>query len=202
MAEYPGAMRTKDRILYAAVRMFSDRGYDKVSMRDIAGALGITAPSIYNHFSSKNDLLGSIYDFYAEQQRQLFPDLGEVLRLAETASLPELLSMVDIRYSPPELDEMMNRIVTIAFREVNTSRESEEFIRSSIFDNVNSLLKPLFERMVSLGRLAPFDIDTFLCLFNYFTFASVALYNSPLKLGVENWGACMQLLFQMILPKE
>jgi len=202
MAENPGFVHTKDRILDVAVRMFSDRGYDKVSMRDIAGAVGITAPSIYNHFSSKNDLLGSIYDFYAEQQRQLFPDVGEMLRLAETASLAELLSVVDIRYSPPELDEMMNRIVTIAFREINTSRESEEFIRENIFDNVNSLLGPLFGRMVALGKLAPFDIDTFLCLFNYFTFASVALYNSPLQIGVENWDACMQLLFQMLLPKE
>jgi len=194
--------RTKDKILKTAIRMFSDSGYDKVSMRDIAAAVGVKAPSIYNHFASKEELLKSIYAFYAEQQRQLFPDIENVLRLAETTSLPELLSMVDIRYSPPELDETMNRIVAIAFREINTDRDSELFIRQSIFDNVNGLLKPLFERMIDLGKLEGFDVDVFLCLFNYFTLASVALYTSPLKIGVENWGACMQLLFQMILPKE
>lgn len=40
-----------------ATRMFAEQGYAGVSMRDLAGELGIQAPSLYSHFSSKADLL-------------------------------------------------------------------------------------------------------------------------------------------------
>jgi len=157
MAEEPGGIKTKDKILRAAVRLFSDRGYDKVSMRDIAAAVGVKAASIYNHYNSKEELLKSIYEFYVDRQRRLFPSPEEHLRMAETASLTQLLSSLDIHYAPPEVDEMMNRIITIAVREINVDRDSEQFIRGSIFDSVNSLLRPLLKRMVELGRLEPFD---------------------------------------------
>jgi TetR/AcrR family transcriptional regulator len=49
-------MDTRQHILTAAVALFARDGYDKVSMRDIAGAVGIRAPAIYNHFPDKEHL--------------------------------------------------------------------------------------------------------------------------------------------------
>lgn len=40
-----------------ARRLFARHGYEGVSMRDIAGALGIRQSAIYNHFPSKQHLL-------------------------------------------------------------------------------------------------------------------------------------------------
>jgi AcrR family transcriptional regulator len=53
---------TKETIIYHALTLFSDRGYDGVSMRDIACAVGIKAASLYNHFKSKEDIFMSIID--------------------------------------------------------------------------------------------------------------------------------------------
>lgn len=53
-------MTTKDLILITALRLFSERGYDGVSMRELASEVGIKAASIYNHFSSKEDIFNSI----------------------------------------------------------------------------------------------------------------------------------------------
>lgn len=53
-------MKTKDLILHTALRLFSKRGYDGVSMRDLAAEVGIKAASIYNHFSSKEDIFNSL----------------------------------------------------------------------------------------------------------------------------------------------
>jgi AcrR family transcriptional regulator len=47
----------KRRLLEAAVVGFSERGYHGVSVRDLAAATGVTAPSFYAHFTSKEDLL-------------------------------------------------------------------------------------------------------------------------------------------------
>ena len=202
MVEIPDVARTKDRILHAAVRLFSDRGYDKVSMRGIAAAVGITAPSIYNHFGSKEELLKSIYSFYTQNQEQAGPDVPALLRQVETITQPsELLPMLDFHY-PPELEAIMDRIIVIAMREINTDPDSERFIRENIFDIPNRYLRPMFERMIELNKVESFDIDVFLRLFNYFCFGAAALNVSPLKIGVENWSACLYMIFQMIKPKK
>lgn len=55
-------MDTKDNIMTEALSMFSDLGYDAVSIRDIAKAVGIKESSIYYHFKNKQAILDSIID--------------------------------------------------------------------------------------------------------------------------------------------
>ena len=43
-------------ILDAAVRLFSESGYDGVSMRRIAEEAGVSKANIYHHFASKEAL--------------------------------------------------------------------------------------------------------------------------------------------------
>ena len=47
-------------ILSAAVQVMATRGYHGTSVRDIAVAAGVSPGSLYNHFSSKQDLLVTI----------------------------------------------------------------------------------------------------------------------------------------------
>lgn len=51
---------TKDKILQTALAMFSRRGYDAVSVSDIAGELGITKGALYRHYKSKRDIFDHI----------------------------------------------------------------------------------------------------------------------------------------------
>jgi AcrR family transcriptional regulator len=48
---------TMGHICAASVQVFYERGYHGATMRDIAGVVGIRAPSIYNHFPTKEALL-------------------------------------------------------------------------------------------------------------------------------------------------
>lgn len=47
----------RDLIMNVASVMFRERGYDRTSLDDIAKALNITKPSLYYHFSSKEEIL-------------------------------------------------------------------------------------------------------------------------------------------------
>ncbi len=51
---------TKQRILSESLRLFSEKGYDAVSVAEIATAVGIKAPSLYKHYKSKRDIFDSI----------------------------------------------------------------------------------------------------------------------------------------------
>lgn len=47
---------TRERILAAALRAFVSTGYDAATLGDIARDAHVSAPAIYNHFSSKSEL--------------------------------------------------------------------------------------------------------------------------------------------------
>ena len=61
---------TKERIMQTALDMFSCRGYEAVSVSDIAGELGITKGALYRHFSSKRELLDSILERMAQRDAE------------------------------------------------------------------------------------------------------------------------------------
>ena len=54
------AVNTKQNIRLTAQKLFRERGYAAIGMRELAKAAGIEAPSIYNHYKSKDDLLREI----------------------------------------------------------------------------------------------------------------------------------------------
>ena len=58
---------TKQLILEQALALFSARGYDAVTVGDIARAVGIKAPSLYNHFPGKQAIFDAIVDATAAQ---------------------------------------------------------------------------------------------------------------------------------------
>lgn len=51
---------TKDKILITALNLFAARGFEAVSVSDIAGRLGITKGALYKHYKDKRDILDSI----------------------------------------------------------------------------------------------------------------------------------------------
>ena len=57
MAMRKGKPSTRDRILEAALRLFSSRGYERVSVTAIAREAGVSRPSFYRYFKNKRDVL-------------------------------------------------------------------------------------------------------------------------------------------------
>lgn len=51
---------TRQRVLMVAARLFRTQGYAATPLRDIASAAGMKAGSLYNHFSSKEEIVVEI----------------------------------------------------------------------------------------------------------------------------------------------
>ncbi|WP_297424150.1 TetR/AcrR family transcriptional regulator [Clostridium sp.] len=81
-------MTTREKIIYESLNLFSKKGFDAISVRDIAKAVGIRASSIYNHFKNKQDILDTIIERYSERVTKFF-------RRIESNSLSKLSSSND-----------------------------------------------------------------------------------------------------------
>lgn len=60
-------MTTKEKIFDVSIDLFSQYGYDGVSIRRIAGEVGIKESSIYNHYKSKETIMDEILDYYIHE---------------------------------------------------------------------------------------------------------------------------------------
>lgn len=65
---------TKKNIRQTAEKLFRERGYAAIGMRELAREVGIEAPSIYNHYKSKDDLLREICFDIADQFFKAFEE--------------------------------------------------------------------------------------------------------------------------------
>lgn len=86
-------MNTKERILYEALELFSIRGYEAVSMRDISSSVGIRESSIYKHYAGKRDILEAIIRKANESIDELYkqlhvPEAQQVSQLKRYMEMP------------------------------------------------------------------------------------------------------------------
>ncbi|WP_059105292.1 TetR/AcrR family transcriptional regulator [Shouchella shacheensis] len=58
---------TRDKIIQAALSSFATSGYDGTTLAHIAASVGIQKPSLYNHFSSKDELFFTVAEQVMEE---------------------------------------------------------------------------------------------------------------------------------------
>ena len=76
-----GEPTTAERILDAAEAGFAERGFAGTSLRDVATAVGIRIPSLYNHFPSKADLYKAVLG-------RAIGAIGDVLERVSEGEIP------------------------------------------------------------------------------------------------------------------
>ena len=59
-------MNTKEKIFDVSLDLFSKKGYDSVSLREIAEEVGIKKSSIYSHYPSKEAILMDIFECFTD----------------------------------------------------------------------------------------------------------------------------------------
>lgn len=62
---------TRTRIQAVALEMFTEKGYDSTSLREIAEALGVTKAALYYHFKSKEEIVESLTGDHVERMNAL-----------------------------------------------------------------------------------------------------------------------------------
>lgn len=153
----------RERILDAAFKLFSTKGFTETSMRDIADAVGIKAASLYNHFDGKQRLL----DALIERETGYVEDK---LRLSGAMASPDEDPVAYADLDPERIVELIWRSYAPFFEDTRVKRlmrllaanryDNEQFgsLYNSIFiTRPLAIQEAIFGRLVSDGLFSPCD---------------------------------------------
>src|SRR5690348_12993074 len=62
---------TRSRIQAVALELFTEKGYEATSLREIAERLGVTKAALYYHFKTKEDIVASLMEDRVEAMTEL-----------------------------------------------------------------------------------------------------------------------------------
>ncbi|MCA0154318.1 TetR/AcrR family transcriptional regulator [Winogradskyella vincentii] len=108
----------KEEIIRVAAKLFKEKGYSAVTMRDIAKTMGIKAASLYNHINSKQDILKAIIISLAEKftagmleikgsGESCINKLKAIIKLHVTLSSQNIYGMASLNNDWMHLEEQM-----------------------------------------------------------------------------------------------
>ena len=106
----PSADATRDRILTAAVDLFSERSFDGASTRDIAERAGVTQPLLNYHYRSKDELWRAAVDSLFDMLRRAMGARMDGLRGVDELTSAKLLVREFVTFSARH--PQLHRIIT------------------------------------------------------------------------------------------
>ena len=147
-------MNTRDKILETALSLFSQKGYEAVSVEEIASVVGIKAPSLYKHFSSKKDIFNAILEKmktnYEEHAKTMH--LHEIQTIQDASVLSTLTVNQFIDISLSLFTFFLHDSYTYRFRKMLTIGQFHNYELSEIYskeyhDDPLTLQTELFQRL-------------------------------------------------------
>ncbi len=149
----------EDAILDATTQVLATKGFDLMTMDDVAGQIGISKPSLYKHFKSKEDLVAAalvrLLDGALEQLAQMPDELGPQAKLA---ALLEWALRVRLEGGLPFLPSTSNAVRDMLMRNLT-------YVTRAL--KLNSQLEKLVQQAQKLGELNP-DLPSDVILFSYY----------------------------------
>lgn len=162
---------TKQRILEAAAELFSQQGFSAVSVRDITRAVGIKESSLYNHFSSKDQILEQILTEIQAEYRKILPPvevLDQILaRITPAAFLMQGFRNLKERLTNPSLQQMWR----ILHMEQYRNERARQIVLHDLIGETLTFMEEVFTRLIAQGKLKPYDPRTMAALYQYPVFS-------------------------------
>ena len=139
-------MNTKEKIFDVSIDLFSQDGYDGVSIRQIAKEVGIKESSIYNHYQSKESILESILSYYINE---MLKEEAPIMQSEKNLKMDfnQFYKEGSDRFISKLSEEKMMKITRIFLVESYHNEKIKNFVKEAIIGYAINGWEDLFELM-------------------------------------------------------
>ena len=195
---------TKQSIFDVSVKLFSEKGYDAVSLREIAGEVGITNAAIYNHFSSKEAILNDIFAVFKRKLDGYLLKKAQVDRYIETDTPRRLLERCIGRFTEADMEFMANAY-RITYREYLNNQLANELILTQLHEKTAKSIQYVLDSLVGRGSIPAMDTWFFALLWTQSMFSAAVVWvfclfgGAALKASEVKYNVVSERLVEMAL---
>ncbi len=153
-------MNKKEEIIIAVLELAAEKGLGSVSMSQIAEKMGMRKPSLYNHFSSKEEIIKEMYVFLRRQAKdQLAGADMDIGALARDKSAYEVLMMSVMNYVQMNSGETMKKFYKVIYSQRAVDPAAAQIIAEETKKMIGAT-KAMFYALQAHGKINCDDVDT------------------------------------------
>lgn len=141
---------TRDKILDAALRLFSEKGYLGATTREISHSAAVAEVTLFRHFSSKEELFEKVL-----LNHSFLPTLKEIIPLVKAKPPEEALALIARKYLATL--ELRRDFIKILISQSQFLPEKVNAIYHAFLAEIFSTLAGYFHDMQKDGVLRQFD---------------------------------------------
>ena len=158
---------TKQKILDKALELFSAQGYDSVGVGEIAKAVGIKAPSLYNHFPSKQAIFDAIVestaaryeadtDQFSIHVQNVGKDIPSFAGITEETLFEKVRQIFEYSLHNDSISRFRRMMTIEQFR----SPELADLYSRRYVERVLDYHAGIFQALIAAGEIAEADPET------------------------------------------
>jgi len=140
----------RQKILFAAANLFAVKGFTETTMREVAQALGVKGPALYNHFPSKNAILDGIIKDYVHIIWDRRCNLSMHTYLREHPAVDGIMNCIRLSF-PEEKKEYYLKIICVLLQEQHRNPAIRSYVSKTVFTDCASFILILFEALKGLN---------------------------------------------------
>ena len=156
-------MDTKNLILSTALDLFSETGYDGVSVRDIAKQVGVRESALYKHFKNKQEILDKIAENMSSEVHEVYKNIQapealgiEIVKGYKKISGKKLGKMVWNVFKAFTGNSELAKFRRLLFREKNNGRFAD-YYNAFFLDGVVNSQADIFSQLIKASVFKKFD---------------------------------------------
>ena len=173
---------TKEKILAAASELFAKDGYNGVSVRAIARAVGITEGSIYNHFVSKEEIMDEILTRHEQELERAVPSSRELIdSYGREGWKPAWAVRAKLMETAPASSGL--HIILILMNEQYRSEKARNIVTKYYMEEPVRVTCDLLRHIEAQGKPLPGDAMTLARAYQYPIFCMLQEYEMTVSLG-------------------
>ncbi|MCL1631398.1 TetR/AcrR family transcriptional regulator [Sporolactobacillus sp. CPB3-1] len=158
-------MSTKQEIFNCALALFSEKGYNGVSIRDIARAVGIKGSSIYNHYAGKEAIMDDICQTFVKTFSFSRPPIDRITASMEKMPVEDVFKSLILAYGK-RIDAQWTQMATLIFSEHFYNRTAQSIFKKEMIENNVDYYIAILTEMERRGKIKTIDKPLIAALFN------------------------------------
>lgn len=169
-------MNTKQKILDVSLKLFSENGYESVSIRQICGYVKIKESSIYYHFKNKKSILDELINMFEEKVNNMMNELEKSLNNNIHFNNDSFKNICNIFFEQYLMDDFCNKILRLLAIEQLNNDEIQKKYEIWLFENPLNFQKKVFSKLINLQVIKNNDSE----------YLAIKYY-SPIFYYTERW---------------